>query len=117
MDPEQRLLYDVLCFGHAAQHPVGDGERHRSELVEQSLAGGHAANPCRQVGWAGCHPSWRLALAFDAPRNSFIIATPAVPAKMRPTQRGTRIGLLAPSSSASAGSHSATVAGSSSTTL
>ena len=76
-----------------------------------------AANPCRQLGCAGRHASSRLALALEAPRSSVIITTPISPANSRPTKRGTCIGFLAPSVRASAGSHSATGAGSSSTTL
>ena len=99
MDPQQRLLDHVLGLGDAAEHPVGDRERDRPQLVEQSLAIGHAAaNPCRQLGCAGRHASSRLAFAFDAPRISVIITTPASPANSRPTNRGTRIGFLAPSS-------------------
>src|SRR2546421_10661409 len=74
-------------------------ERDRPQLVKQSLAIGHAAaNPCRQLGCAGRHASSRLAFAFDAPRMSVIITTPASPANSRPMNRGTRIGFLAPSS-------------------
>jgi hypothetical protein len=88
------------------------------QLVKQSLAIGQAAaNPCRHLACAGRHPSSRLALAFDAPRISVIITTPASPANSRPTSRGTRIGFFAPSVCASAGNQSATGAGSSSTTL
>jgi hypothetical protein len=74
-------------------------------------------NPCRQVGCAGCHASSRFAFALDAPRISVISTTPACPANSRPMKRGTRSGFFAPSSVASAGSHSATRAGSSSTML
>src|SRR5581483_11465859 len=107
-----------LGLGHAAQHPVGDRERNRPQLIEQLLALGHAAaNPCRQLGCAGFQASSDLAFAFDAPRTSVIITTPASPANRRPINRGTRMGFLAPACCASAGSHSATEAGSSSTTL
>src|SRR3712207_7968174 len=89
--PQQRFLHHVLGPGDAAEHPVGDRERDRPQLVEQSLAIGHAAaNPCRQLGCAGCHPSSRLAFALEAPRTSVIITTPASPANSRPTNRGTR---------------------------
>ena len=99
MHPQQRFLDHVLGLGHAAEHPVGDGERDGPELVEQSLVIGHAAaNPFRQLGCAGCHPRSRLALSLAAPRRSVIITTPASPANSRPTKRGTRIGFLAPSS-------------------
>src|SRR5262245_48062602 len=118
MHPQQRLLHHLLGLGDAAEHPVGDRERDRPQLVKQPLAIGHAAvNPCRQLGCAGRHPSSRLALALEAPRSSVIITTPASPANSRPMNRGTRIGFLAPSACASFGSHSATGAGSSSTTL
>ena len=46
MHAQQRLLHDVLGLGDAAEHPVGDRECDRPQLVEQSLALGHdAANP------------------------------------------------------------------------
>jgi hypothetical protein len=99
MHAQQRFLDHVLCLGDAAEHPVGDRERDRPQLLEQALAIAHAAaNPCRQLGCAGRHPISRLAFAFDAPRTSVIIITPASPANSRPTNRGTRIGFLAPSS-------------------
>src|SRR5512133_160241 len=118
MHLQQRFLHHVLGLGDAAEHPVGDRERDRPQLLKQSLTIGHAAvNPCRQLGCAGRHPSSRLAFAFDAPRASVIITTPTSPANSRPTNRGTCIGFLAPSTCASAGSDSATGAESSSTTL
>ena len=73
--------------------------------------------PAASSGAPGATASSRLALAFEAPRISVIITTPASPANSRPMNRGTRIGFLAPSVCASAGNHSATGAGSSSTTL
>ncbi len=98
MHPQQRFLHQVLGLGDAAEHPVGDPERDRPQLVEQSLAIGHAdANPCRQLGCPGRHSSSRLALAFDAPRISVIITTPGSPASSRAMTRGTRIGFFAPS--------------------
>src|SRR5690348_2118625 len=118
MHPDQGLLRHVLGLRDAAQHPVGDRERERPQLVEELFALCHAAaSPSRQVGCAGCQRSSRLALAFEAPRISVIIITPASPANSRATKRGMRMGFLAPSSCASTGSHSATGAGSSSTTL
>jgi hypothetical protein len=54
MDPQQRVLRHVLGFGDAAEHPVGDRERDRPQLVEQLLATGHV-NSCRQLGCAGSH--------------------------------------------------------------
>src|SRR4051812_45876117 len=118
MHPQQRLLHDVFGLGHAAEHPVGDPERDWPKLVEQLVAVGHGTRkPCRQDGCAGSHPSSRFAFAFDAPRSSVIITTPTSPANNRPTHFGTRIGFFAPTSAASAGSHSATGAGSSSTML
>src|SRR5215831_1671240 len=118
MHPQQRFMHDVLRFGDAAEHPAGDRERDQPQLVKQPFAIGHAAaNPCRQLACLGCHPRSRLALALEAPRSSVIIMTPVSPANSRPTNRGTRIGFLPPSVCASAGSHSATGAGSSSTTL
>src|SRR5262245_55443538 len=116
--PAAALPHHILGLGDAAEHPVGDRERDRPQLLKQLLAIRHAAaNPCRQLGCAGRHASSRLALVFEAPRTSVIIATPASPATSRPTNRGTCIGPLAPSDCASAGNHSATGAGSSSTTL
>jgi hypothetical protein len=118
MHPQQRFLDHILGLGDAAEHPVGDRERDRPQLVEQSLMPSHAAmNPFRQLGCAGRQASSRLAFAFEAPRSSVIIITPVSPANSRPMNRGTRIGCLAPSDCASAGSQSATGAGSSSTTL
>src|SRR5215472_7886670 len=118
MHPQQRFLHHVLGLGHAAEHPVGDRERARPQLVKQLLAIGHAAaNPSRQLGCPGRHASSRLAFALEAPRSSVIIISPTCPANSLPTKRGTRMGFLAPSVCASAGSHSATGAGSSSTTL
>ena len=99
MNPQQRFLHHVLGPGDAAEHPIGDREGGRPQLVEQSLAISHAAaNPCRQLGCAGRHASSRLAFAFDTPRASVIITTPASPANSRPMNRGTRTGFLAPSS-------------------
>src|SRR5262249_18127295 len=46
MHPQQRFLHHVLGLGDATQHPVGDRERHRPQLVKQPLALAHAANPC-----------------------------------------------------------------------
>src|SRR5262245_61995861 len=118
MHPQQCFLHYVFGLGHATEHPVGDRKGDRSQLVEKSLAIGHAAaNPCRQLACAGLHPSSRLAFAFEAPRSSVMSSTPHSPANSRPINRGTRLGSLAPTARASAGSHSATRAGSSSTTL
>src|SRR5215469_14271084 len=94
MHPQQRFLHHVLGLGHGAEHPVGDRERDRPQLGEQLLPRAHVANPCRQLGCPGCHPSSRLALALEAPRSSVISTAPASPA----TNRGTRTGFLAPSS-------------------
>ena len=41
MHAQQRLLHHVLGFGDAAEHAVGDRERDRAQLVQQSLAIGH----------------------------------------------------------------------------
>jgi len=57
-----------------------------------------------------------LAFAFEAPRDSVAIIATASPANNRASQRGTRRGGFAPSTSASTGSHSLAGAGSSSTT-
>jgi hypothetical protein len=99
MEPQQRLLDHVLGLGDAAEHPIRDRERDGPQLVELSLALGHAAaKPCRQLACAGRHNSSRLALALEAPRSSVIITTPVSPANRRPMNRGTRIGFLEPSS-------------------
>jgi hypothetical protein len=45
MDPQQCLLDHVLGLGDTTEHPVGDRERDRPQLVEQALALGHAASP------------------------------------------------------------------------
>jgi hypothetical protein len=45
MHPQQRFLHHVLGLGDTAEHPVGDRECDRPQLVEQSLAIGHAADP------------------------------------------------------------------------
>jgi hypothetical protein len=70
-----------------------------------------------KLGCLGAQPKSRLALAFEAPRISVIISVATSPPSSRPSQRGTRRGGAAPTSHASAGSQSATRAGSSSTTL
>jgi hypothetical protein len=43
MHAQERFLDHVLGLGDTAEHPVGDRERDRPQLVEQSLAIGHAA--------------------------------------------------------------------------
>jgi hypothetical protein len=55
MHAQQRLLHHVLGLDHAAEHPVGDPERRRPEVVEQLLVRrAHApaarAKPSRQLG-------------------------------------------------------------------
>src|SRR5215471_15432871 len=106
MHAQQRLLHHVLGLGHAAEHPVCDRERDRPQLLEQLLPRTHVANPCRQLGCLGCHPSSRLALAFEAPRSSVISTAPASPA----TNRGTRTGCLPPSTASSRWRIAATIA-------
>src|SRR5262249_52347761 len=81
MHPQQRFLHHVLGLGDAAEHPVGDGERDRPQLLEQLLPRAHAANPRHQLGCAGRHPSSRLAL--EAPRISVISTAPASPVASR----------------------------------
>src|SRR5215470_16271095 len=83
MHPQQRFLHHVLGLGDAAEHPVGDGERDRPQLLEQLLPRAHFANPRRQLRCTGCHPSSRLALALEAPRISVISTAPASPAASR----------------------------------
>src|SRR6201999_2383438 len=41
MDAQQRLLDDVLGFGDAAEHPVGDSERSRPQLLELVFFSSH----------------------------------------------------------------------------
>ena len=41
MDAQQRLLDDVLGFGDAAEHPVGNRERRRAQLLELVFFSGH----------------------------------------------------------------------------
>jgi hypothetical protein len=62
-------------------------------------------------------PSARFAFAFEAPRASVPIMTAVSPPIRRASQTGTWRGGLAPSASATTGSHSRTGAGSSSTML
>src|SRR5262249_60779678 len=99
--------------------PVRDGDQGRPRAHE--LGRVHAARPSRkpsrQLPQCGCQPSSRFAFAFDEPRIWVIIETPTSPAASRPSQTGTPIGFFAPTTSARYGSHSATDAGSSSTTL
>jgi len=75
------------------------------------------ANPCRQLGYRGAHPSSRLALALDAPRDPLDIITIPPPATSLASQSGMRRGGLAPRAFASSGIHSFIAAGSSSTML
>src|SRR5262249_20907993 len=76
-------------LGHATQHAVGDRERDRPQLAEQAFAIGHAAaNPCRQLGWLGRHPSsLGLGIATAAKRGHHHAAHP--PANRRSMNRGT----------------------------
>src|SRR3954452_14550945 len=137
VDADQRLLHHVLGLRDAAEHPVGDREGSRTELLEELFVGlAHAvsglrspvaarplsaaassANPSRQLGCRGVQPSSRVSLAFAAPRNSVIMSTAGLPAKRRPRNFGTRFGFGAPIISATPGSHSATGSGLSSVTL
>src|SRR5262249_12373843 len=82
--PQQRLLHHVLGLGHAAEHPVGDRERDRPQLLQQLLPRTHAANPRRQPGCAGRHRSPRLAMAPAAPRSPLTRTAPAPPAPRPP---------------------------------
>ena len=46
VEAEERLLDHVLGLGDAAEHPVGDRERRRAQLLEQLVVRvGHAASP------------------------------------------------------------------------
>src|SRR6266700_3846004 len=76
-----------------------------------------ARNPSRQLAYRGTQPSSFLAFWFEDPREVVIWATTNSPASSRPSQAGTRSGGFAPATWARYGSHSATGAGSSSTTL
>jgi hypothetical protein len=50
---QQGLLHDVLCLGDAAQHPVGDRERERPQIVEQSVVIGHRLHHDIRVSQTG----------------------------------------------------------------
>src|SRR5262249_61437072 len=76
-----------------------------------------ARTPPRQLAYRGTQPRSFLAFLFEAPRELDIWATTNSPASSRPSQAGRRSGGLAPATWARYGSHSATGAGSSSTTL
>src|SRR5262249_53294632 len=76
-----------------------------------------ARNPSRQLAYRGTQPSSFLAFWFEDPRELVIWATTNSPASSRPSQAGSRSGGLVPATWARYGSHSATGAGSSSTTL
>jgi hypothetical protein len=43
MHAQQRLLDHVLGLGDAAEHPVGDRERNRPQLIKQLLALAHGS--------------------------------------------------------------------------
>lgn len=73
--------------------------------------------PCLQLRHSGAQSSSRLAFAFDEPRPSVIHRTATSPAMSRASHFGTRMGGLAPTSSARYGSHSEAEAGSSSVML
>src|SRR6185437_13390472 len=75
-----------------------------------------ARNPSCQLAYRGFQPSFLRAFSFDGPREVVIWATTNSPVSNRPSQPGTRRGGFAPATSARYGSHSATGAGSSSTT-
>src|SRR5918994_3513063 len=47
VEAEEPLLHHVLRLAHAAEHPVGDGERRRAELVEL-LLGHRSAESLRE---------------------------------------------------------------------
>ena len=89
------------------------GARGRAPFCQAKTAG----KPSRQLRCAGVHASSRLARSFAAPCARVMTATPYSPAARRARNAGTRIGRGAPAARASAGSHSAAGAGSSSTTL
>src|SRR5262249_43282881 len=76
-----------------------------------------ARNPSRQLAYRGSQPSSFLAFWFEDPRELVIWATTNSPASSRPSQAARRGGGLVPAPWARYGSHSATGAGSSSTTL
>src|SRR3712207_9413151 len=56
MNAQQRFLHHVLGLGDAAEHPVGDRERDRPQLVEQPLTIGHRSEE-RRVG-KECRSRW-----------------------------------------------------------
>jgi hypothetical protein len=74
-------------------------------------------NPARQLAQIGCQPRALFALLLDEPRPSVIHRTATDPAMILASQAGTCIGGLAPTASASYGSHWETRAGSSSVML
>src|SRR5690606_24867686 len=121
------LLHHVLGVAHRAEHPIGDREQQRSQRLRLLVGLGHGAaptasvsacrNPSRQLLQRGRQSSSRFAFALDAPRPSVIQRTTTSPASGRASHTGTRRGGFAPTAAARCGSHSATGAGSSSTTL
>jgi hypothetical protein len=54
VEAEEALLDDVLRLAHAAEHPVGDRERRRPQLLEQAALTitqpSPRAKPSRQLG-------------------------------------------------------------------
>ena len=120
VEAEEPLLHHVLRLAHAAEHPVGDGERRRAERVELLL--GHRSAESLREALPPARDSAAASRARASPSRSRRPSSrsswrspPHRPAS-RPSQRGTRLGGLASSALASTGSHSRTGAGSSSTT-
>ena len=108
--PSRRTASRASCCGAPRPHRLG---RQRTTSFRGRA---RAGMPSRHVGHAGSQPSSRFARSFEAPRISHIITTRCSPIS-RPTQRGKCRGGGAPIASATAGSHSRTGAGSSSTML
>src|SRR5262249_53096147 len=99
---------------HAEEGPYRRGGTGSAAVVTESNT---SRKPSRQLAYAGSQPSARLIFSFEDPRMSVIIDTPASPIAKRASHAGTCRGAGAPSKSARYGSHVATSAGSSSTTL
>src|SRR5262249_23681284 len=110
LDEEQQAVPDGPA---SARHPLtGSGPKPGT-----GTSPSRCRKPSRQVRYCGAQPSSALAFAFEVPRIRVIIDTPTSPAASRPSHTGTRSGGLAPTASASSGSHTDTGSGSSSAPL
>src|SRR5262249_34205230 len=109
LDQEQQAPRHGFRPGHK---PTGSGPKPGTGTSLSPLR-----KPSRRVGYCGAQPTSALPFAFDVPRIFVIIDPSPSPAAGRPSHIGTRIGGLAPTASASSGSHTETGSGSSSATL